>query len=340
MNEVITAGLDIGRTTVATALYSSTRGFVTPTIIEHPSRVLEGTTAAVAAVDFALTETCRMVGVDRRLVRAAGLDYPGPASVDGKLSKKGSTNYSGAEWREFNLRAAVADALGILVTYDNDGNRAGRYGHNLYFGEEWRAKSSYGAVVGSGLGGWVIDEGKMVHGGRGFGGEVGHVLLPTNLFLPEGMAIPVCGCGRRGDAESIACKIGLQENLLPFFLREFPSHPFAQLTVEEAGPQLKMLDPLEDQLAQAIFRLQAVALAYLFDIAANNSDPDVYMLGGGLFENSDAFNDWFLGIVRQTYRSRPGVREEQAEVPIVLVPDRDMAASRGGALDAFEALTA
>src|SRR5690606_22492507 len=150
----------------------------------------------------ALDTVLALVSVDRSQVRAVGLDTPGPASPDGVISSRGSTNFQHPGWRGFDVRAALESRLGIPVVYNNDANAAALYAHVRYFGISADLRSSVSAIVGTGLGGGVVERGRLVKGAAGMAGELGHVLLPADSLLEPGQPMPVCNCGQRGDVES------------------------------------------------------------------------------------------------------------------------------------------
>ncbi len=131
-----------------------------------------------------------------------GSGHPGPASAAGQFSARGSTNFVHAHWAGFDIRDALAQRLGKPVNYLNDGNAGALWGHFTLFGANSK-ETSISAVIGTGLGGGVIIDGNVVKGRKGFGGELGHVLIPyQSIRGTEGMR-PVCNCGRTGDLESV-----------------------------------------------------------------------------------------------------------------------------------------
>jgi glucokinase len=93
-----------------------------------------------------------------------------------------------------------------------------------------------------------------------------------------------------GDAESVASLTGIENNLLPYWLTQFPNHPLGAIEVpDEAGRQVRAYGEAGDEMALRIFDQQAMALGRLFTIAANYTDPTVYFLGGGVVESTPAF---------------------------------------------------
>jgi len=224
------------------------------------------------------------------------------------------------------------------VIYNNDANAAALYAHHVRFGANAAGHSSISAIVGTGLGGGVIEAGRVVKGAAGMAGELGHVQIPMRGLLAEGQPLPTCNCGFVGDAESVASLTGIERNLLPYWLTRFENHELSRVAdPKEAAKLVRAYGEREDPLALKIFEQQAIAIGRLFTIAANFFDPDTYFLGGGVVETTPRFRQWFLGMVRE----HTTLREEQARVAtLALVPDLDMAGARGAAIAALEALQA
>jgi glucokinase len=190
------------------------------------------------------------------------------------------------------------------------------------------------AIVGTGLGGGIVESGRVVQGAAGMAGELGHVHIPMDGLLAEGQPTPDCNCGFSADAESVASLTGIANNLLPYWLRRYPGHDLAGAeSPVKAAKLVRAYGEKGDELALKVFEQQAMALGRLFTIAANFTDPSAYFLGGGVVEAAPHFRDWFLAKVREhTY-----LRAEQAAVAtFALVPDLDMAGARGAAIAAFE----
>jgi predicted NBD/HSP70 family sugar kinase len=81
-----------------------------------------------------------------------------------------------------------------------------------------------------------------------------------------------------------------------------------------------------------VFRVQARALGLFFDEMVNTFDPDALIVGGGAIETSREFQDWFVGEIRA---GMPNQREEQADIPIHIMPNGDTAGARGAAIEAL-----
>ncbi|HTP17728.1 MAG TPA: ROK family protein [Streptosporangiaceae bacterium] len=334
----VVVGLDNGGTSNNATVLDSSGRFLVEGLSETPSSVGSGPDAAVQALAQALADTLRQVGVALASVRAVGLDTPGPASADGVISARGSTNFNHALWRGFDFRGALETYLGLPVIYSNDGNAAALYAHHAHFGSAAARHSSVAAIVGTGLGGGVIEAGQVVRGAAGMAGEFGHIHIPMAGLLEADQPQPVCNCGLVGDAESVASLTAIQRNLLPYWLTRYPGHELGAVSaVGKAAMLVRSYGEHGDPMALKIFEQQAMALGRLFTIAANFTDPDAYFVGGGVVEAAPSFREWFLGRVRL----HTSLREEQAFASrFALVPDLDMAGARGAAIAALEALRA
>jgi glucokinase len=337
-SEWVVVGIDNGGTNNNATILDASGRFLVDRLVELPSRVTEGPEVAIDAMARALDNVLDLTGIPQAAVRGVGLDTPGPASADGVISSKGATNFSQPAWRGFDVRGALEARLGLPVIYNNDANAAALYAHHVRFGGKAAGHSSISAIIGTGLGGGVIEAGQVVRGAAGMAGELGHVQIPLHGLLAEGQPLPVCNCGFVGDAESIASLTGIQRNLLPYWLTRFENHELSRIAdPKQAAKLVRGLGEREDPLALAIFEQQAMAIGRLFTIAANYSDPDTYFLGGGVVETTPRFRQWFLATVRK----HTALREEQARVAtLALVPDLDMAGARGAAIAALEALQA
>jgi predicted NBD/HSP70 family sugar kinase len=337
-SEWVVVGIDNGGTSNNATILDPATGFLVDRLVETPSLVTEGPEAAIEAMARALDNVLELTGTPLSAVRGVGLDTPGPASADGVISSKGATNFAQPAWRGFDIRGALEVRLGLPVVYNNDANAAALYAHSVRFGAKAAGHSSVSAIVGTGLGGGVVEGGRIIKGAAGMAGELGHVQIPMHGLLAEGQPLPVCNCGFVGDAESVASLTGIQRNLLPYWLTRFENHELGRVAdTKEAAKLVRTYGEKGDPLARRIFEQQAMAIGRLFTVAANFTDPDTYFLGGGVVETTPKFRQWFLAKVRE----HTALRDEQARVAtLALVPDLDMAGARGAAIAALDALQA
>lgn len=328
-------GLDNGGTANKFTVMDRDGNFLIDRLVELPSRVTEGPAAAISALRDAFEAAIELAGVDRSQVLGVGFDTPGPATANGVISSRGGTNFGHGDWRGFDVRTALEVELGLPVVYNNDANAAALYAHHRHFGAIGGQRSSISVIVGTGLGGGVIESGTIIKGAAGMAGELGHVHIPMHGLLRDGQPIPTCNCGFIGDAESVASLTGIYKNLLPYWLTQYPDHELAGVEPLDAAKQVRGFGERGDEMALHIFEQQAMALGRLFTIGANFTDPDVYLLGGGVIETEPEFRDWFLQRVEQHTVLRD---EQRAVASFALVADLDMAGARGSAIAALSLL--
>ena len=333
----VVVGLDNGGNANKPTVLDESGRFLVDELVELPSLVLKGPGVAVEALAEAFASVLALTGIPVSAVRGVGLDTPGPASADGVISSKGSTNFSMPAWRGFDIRGALETRLGLPVVYSNDGNAAALYAHHVYFGADAPRRSSVSVVVGTGLGGGLVESGHVVRGAAGMAGELGHVTIPLEGILESGQPLPDCNCGNLGDAESIASLSAIERNLLPYWLTRYPDHELASLDPTTAAKLVRSHAEKGDALARSIFTQQAMALGRLFTIISNVTDPDAYFIGGGVVETTPEMRKWFVDMTTE----HTNLREEQRRVAsFAEVPDLDMAGARGAALAAWDHLRA
>jgi predicted NBD/HSP70 family sugar kinase len=323
--------VDLGGTAVNYTLVDDKEKFLIEGLCEYPARSKEGPEVCLKQIADGLQAAAGKAGINLADVAVIGLDTPGPASATGVLSAKGSTNFVHPDWAGFDIPGNLSAKLGKPVTYLNDGNAGALWGHFAIFGADDRS-TSLSAIIGTGLGGGVITEGHVVKGRKGFGGELGHVLIPYQGIPGIDGLKPYCNCGRYGCLESV-CSLGaIERSFLPYFLPRYPGHELGKMDLHQAAKLVRGMAENGDLMCVAIFRVQARALGLFFDEMINTFDPDALIVGGGALETREEFQHWFIGEVRA---GMPQQREEQADIPIHVMPNGDTAGARGAAIEAL-----
>ena len=328
----VVAGVDLGGTAINYTLLNQQEKFLIEGLFEHPALAKQGPEICLQQIADGLKIATEKAGVPLADVVAVGLDTPGPASAAGQLSARGSTNFVHPKWAGFDIREGLAHKLGKPVSYLNDANAAALWGHYAIFGSDSR-ETSISSVIGTGNGGGVILEGNVVKGRNGFGGELGHVLIPYQSIAGTSGIRPECNCGRTGDLESLCSLTAIEKNILPYFLPRYPRHELAKLDLHQAAKVVRGLAEKGDPLCQEVFRVQAHALGLFFDEMVNTFDPDAFIVGGGALETSKEFQHWFIEQIRA---AMPTQRAEQAGIPIHVMPNGDTAGARGAAIEALK----
>lgn len=328
----VVAGVDLGGTAINYTLLDQQERFLIYGLCEHPALSKQGPEVCLQQIADGLKIACERAGVGMANVVTVGLDTPGPASAAGLLSAQGSTNFVHANWAGFDIREGLAHKLGKPVCYLNDANAAALWGHYAIFGANSQ-ETSISIIIGTGNGGGIILDGNVVKGKNGFGGELGHVLIPYQSIAGTSGINPLCNCGRTGDLESLCSLTAIERNLLPYFLPRYPGHELGKLDSHQAAKLVRGLADKGDALCKEVFRVQAHALGLFFDEMVNTFDPDALIVGGGALEASAGFQRWFINEIRV---GMPAQREEQVGIPIHVIPNGDTAGARGAAIEAFK----
>jgi glucokinase len=323
-------GLDLGGTDIKATL-TNQRGEILVAAIEKVlSLSAEGPQRTVEQLALAGEVALRAAGARWEQVARVGLDTPGPATLDGVIGL--SPNLKHADWNGFAIRAAVEARVRRPVIYANDGNAAAYWEYHRLFGDD-DSKILAAAILGTGLGGALIWGGEVLVGARGYGGEFGHIRLPTHELAPDGQ-VPRCGCGQLACAEAF-----VSVSSLDHFLRKALAQPehrdHALQALPDQGRQraLRLLGLAQqgDPLAQSLFDRQADALGLLFVQLANAFDPDVFIIGGGITESSPAFRARYLDRVLAVFR-QGAFPLVASEARVEWAADQDQAGCRGAAL--------
>jgi glucokinase len=328
----VVAGVDLGGTAVNYTLLDQQEHFLIEDLCEYPALSKQGPDVCLQQIADGLKVAADRAGVGLADVVAVGLDTPGPASAAGQFSARGSTNFVHAKWASYDIRDGLAHKLGKPVCYLNDANAAALWGHYAIFGANSR-QTSISIIIGTGNGGGIILDGNVVKGKNGFGGELGHVLIPYQSIAGTSGIKAHCNCGRTGDLESLCSLTAIEKNILPYLLPRYPGHELARQDLHHAAKLVRGLADKGDALSKEVFRIQAHALGLFFDEMINTFDPDALIVGGGAIEASPEFQNWFIQEIRA---GMPAQREEQAGIPIHVIPNGDTAGARGAAIEAFK----
>lgn len=164
-------------------------------------------------------------------------------------------------WSDFPLKAALEEKLGRSVRLENDANAAGWA--EFQFGAARDASSMVMVTMGTGVGGAIVDDGRLVVGGFGAAGEVGHIIIEPGGLL--------CGCGNRGCLEQYASGTALMREARERLGNEtLNTDELALLLTSGDVPALSVFQDVCDAMGRGITSLVAV------------TDPEIVVIGGGV----------------------------------------------------------
>jgi glucokinase len=290
-------GIDIGGTKIAGALVDEAGTIVkelrVPSPIDDSSQMID----AISSVIEQLTVNEKVVGVG---VAAAGF-----LSADREIMYLAPNI---AAWRNEPLKSRIERKTTYPVLLENDANAAGWA--EFRFGAGKDVQSMIMLTIGTGVGGAIISEGKLLKGGFGIGGELGHV-----LSVPEGR---VCGCGLKGCLETYASGTalllaarelaksdnskGLRLNELAADGGELSGEMVYQAIMEgDAGANELIID-LGTYLGKAIGTVFVPVL-----------DPEIAVIGGGV----SAVGEKLMSPIRDAYEKSVPAKGYRPELKVV-----------------------
>jgi glucokinase len=185
-------------------------------------------------------------------------------------------------WRDRPLGARLSEALGLPVRVENDANAAGWAEHR--FGAARGTTDVLMVTLGTGIGGAVITDSKLVRGANGFASEIGHL-----RFVPDGLP---CGCGRLGCWEQYASGTALSRGAR-HAAATMPDRAVALLArtggdpARVTGEHVTALAREGDELALELVGQLVADLGRGIASLVAVLDPGVVVLGGGMATDGD-----------------------------------------------------
>ncbi len=266
----LTIGVDVGGTKIAAGVVDESGALLATTRRETPATDPELIEEQIEDAVRELRETHEVDGVG---VAAAGF-------VD---AANGMVLFApNLAWRDEPLGADLRERLQLPVTVENDANAAawGEY----RFGAASHVEDMVLLTVGTGLGGGIVTQGRLLRGAGGLGAEVGHVRV-----VPEGFR---CGCGNRGCWEQYASGSALEREARDL-VASGSLHAARLLELCEGKPKKlrgRMVtlaahegDPASVELLADLGRWLGEGMASMAAVL----DPSVFVVGGGVVAAGD-----------------------------------------------------
>lgn len=256
-------GVDLGGTTVKLAYFDETGAMLDqwqiPTdTAQAGSRILPDIAASVNGyIDQKQLKRESLIGL--------GIGVPGPVQPDGTVN--GCVNLG---WGSLNVEKELEGLTGLRVKAGNDASVAA-------LGECWKGgaagcRNMIFATLGTGVGGGIVVDGKVINGTHGAGGEIGHITV--NPAEPA-----ACNCGRRGCAEQYCSATGIVR-LAKKALETGKSSLSGKedITCKDVFDGAAAGDALAQQVLAQVYDYLGMFFANLTCV----TDPEVILLGGGV----------------------------------------------------------
>ena len=273
-------GVDVGGTTVKLGLFNTNGDLMEkweiPTVTEDDGKAILPDCAK------SILKKMNEREMDRTEVVGVGIGAPGP--IDSEGTHYGAVNLG---WGTMSLKKELQTLLNMPVEAGNDANVAA-------LGEAWQggAKGYEDVVVvtlGTGVGGGIIINGKMVAGATGAAGEIGHMHVNDDETEP-------CNCGTCGCLEEYVSATGivrmakrkLAEDDRPSIMRK------DDLSAKDVWDAVKAGDTVAIEVAEDFGWYLGKAMA----LVANVSNPEIFVIGGGVSKAGNVL----LGYIQKYYQ--------------------------------------
>ena len=265
-------GVDIGGTTVKLGLFDVEGNVLDKW--EIPTRTENGGEKVLPDIADSIRE--KMKQIDKDFVAGVGVGAPGP--VDGKGIVHRAVNLG---WGTFSIKDTLEDLLNMPVMAGNDANVAA-------LGEMWMGggqgyRDLVVVTLGTGVGGGIIIDGKMLTGATGAGGEIGHIHV--NDEEEE-----ICGCGNKGCLEQYSSATGitrLANQLLASSDKDSVLRG-GEVSAKTVFDAVKERDPLAVEVAEKFGKYLGDGLASIACVV----NPEAIVIGGGVSKAGEILIDF------------------------------------------------
>lgn len=263
-------GVDIGGTTVKLGLFDESGAVLDKW--EIPTAKENGGEKILPDVAQSIRAKIEEKGIAVSDVAGIGVGAPGAVDEQGTMVK-GAVNLG---WSRLNIPDELHKYLDVPVKAANDANVAA-------FGEMWQGggkgyRNLVAVTLGTGVGGGIIVEGKILTGATGAGGEIGHMHV-------EDAENEECGCKNKGCLEQYASATGitrlanrrLAKDDMPSVLRS------GEVTAKTVFDAVKAGDALAIEVAEQFGEYLGKGLALVAAVV----NPEIFVIGGGVSKAGD-----------------------------------------------------
>ena len=267
-------GADIGGTTIKLGLFETLGNLIE--VWEIPTRIEENGKYILIDIAASIEEKLKEKKISKLDVEGIGMGVPGPVGRDGNVLK--CVNLG---WGVFNVEKEMTTLTGFKAKAGNDANVAA-------LGEMWKGggqgyKDLVVVTLGTGVGGGIIVNGKMLTGANGAGGEIGHIHV-------EDDEQETCGCGNRGCLEQYSSATGvtrlakrkLEKTTQDSVLRT------TTLSAKSVFDAVKAKDPVAMEIAEQFGQYLGEGLAAIACV----TNPEAFVIGGGVSKAGSVLIDY------------------------------------------------
>ena len=263
-------GVDLGGTTVKIAFFDENGTMLDKW--EIPTVTADGGKQILPDIAASINSYRKEKNIADNALIGIGIGVPGPVDSKGVINK--CVNLG---WGVFNIQDQLGQLTGLPVIAGNDANVAA-------MGEFWKGggkgcNNMVFITLGTGVGGGIIIEGRLLYGAHGSGAEIGHMVLNRH-------ETDRCGCGKYGCVEQYCSATGivrlankrLAKDQAPSSLRTL-----AAVTAKDLFDAGKAGDKVALEILDEYYEYMGEFTGTLCSVV----DPDVVVLGGGVSKAGD-----------------------------------------------------
>jgi glucokinase len=284
-----TVGIDLGGTKLLTALIDGEWKIQAITKIKTQAEL--GVDYVNNLIVSSVKQLLENYHLTAQEIRAVGIGVPGMVdSVEGIVLS--APNLTG--WQNIRIVEILSHKLEIPVVAGNDVN-VGLLGESQ-FGAAKGYKDVVGVFVGTGIGGAVMIDGKIVNGAHHLAGEIGHIVIDKHEKSLR------CGCGKLGCLEASAGRVGMAKQIAAKAKKGKPSilaEAAKKDVLKIKSGKLKKAVQANDDLGVEIVKKSAEEIGIAIANLINILDPELIVLGGGVIE---ALSDFMLPIIHKSVK--------------------------------------
>ena len=266
-------GIDLGGTTAKIGLFTTTGDLLEKW--EVPTDTSDQGVRILPNLAAAVQDKMAQRSLRPDQIEGVGLGVPGPVQ-DSSVVAIVCANLGG--WGDCDAGAQLSQLLGGLrVQVGNDANVAAL--GEIWMGTAKGCRSAVMVTLGTGVGGGVVADGKLIEGAHGAGGEIGHITVN-----PQETA--QCGCGKHGCLEQYSSATGVVR-CMNKLLEQNPDVPCTLRGRDFAAKDVFDAARSGDKLAQQEVEDMTLTLALALGNIAAITDPEMFLVGGGVARAGD-----------------------------------------------------
>ena len=261
-------GIDLGGTTAKAGLFTTAGALLEKW--EIPTDTSDKGVRILPNLAAAILDKMKEQGLTAEQIEGVGIGVPGPVQ-ESSVVPIVCANLGG--WGQQDVAANLSLLLGgIKVMVGNDANVAAL--GEIWMGAAKGCRSAVMVTLGTGVGGGVVIDNRIVTGFSGAAGEIGHMKVKDNETIP-------CGCGKYGCLEQYASATGIVRLAKELLCRSDEASAMRQcenLTAKDVFDCAKAQDALALQVVDQFGQILGTALANIAAII----NPEIFVIGGGV----------------------------------------------------------